>query len=283
MAPAESSWAGNLWVHARARVFLLLLFAGILALLITALLYASDRIGHPAHATTRSKYVLLQMNLCLSGRADCFPGVQYPLGVHEARARIEGTHADAVTLNEVCQGDVEHLARATGYHLRFAAVGYGDQPLPCRSPGDRGVFGIAVLTKAGITSSSRDAYTVQDDVEQRHWLCVRTENAVTVCTTHLDIRGSEETATVNDAQCAQFTRVLEGLEPNGPLIAGGDMNRWETCAPAGMWTRGDDHSAQRAGVQHVYGDAQFRRPARNVRPMTYTDHGALVVTSWLGR
>ena len=258
------------------------MFAALLVLLIGALLYPSPRTGHQAQAA-RSKYVLVQMNLCLSGKADCFPGVRYPLGVHEARARIEGSHADAVTLNEVCEGDAEDLARSAGYHLRFAAVTDSGQPLPCLSPGGRGVFGIAVLTKAPITSWSGDAYAVQDDVEERHWICARTDDGVTVCTTHLDIRGSEETDAVNDAQCAEFTRVLEGLESSGPLIAAGDMNRWESCAPSGMWTRGDDRASQRAGVQHVYGDAQFRRPARNVRPMTYTDHDALVVASQLSR
>jgi endonuclease/exonuclease/phosphatase family metal-dependent hydrolase len=282
MAPAESSWARNLWVQARAHALAPLAFAALLLVLIGALLYPSQRTGHQAQAA-RAKYVLVQMNLCLSGLAGCFPGVDYPRGVHEARARIEGSHADAVTLNEVCQGDVEDLARSTGYHLRFAAVTHGDQPLPCREPGGRGVFGIAVLTKAPITSSSGDAYAVQDDVEQRHWLCARTDDGVTVCTTHLDIRGSEGTDAVNDAQCAEFTRVLQSLESAGPLIAAGDMNRWESCAPTGMWTRGDDRASQRAGVQHVYGDAQFRRPARNVRQMTYTDHDALVVASELSR
>ena len=283
MAPAEGSWARNLWVPARARALVPVLFVALLVFLTAALLYPSDRAGHRAHATTGSTYVLVQMNLCLSGQADCVPGVHYPHGVHEARSRIEGTQADAVTLNEVCQGDVEDLARATGYHLRFASVTYQGRPLPCSSPGGRGLFGIAVLTKAAITSTNGAAYAVQDDVEQRRWLCVRTDDDVTVCTTHLDIRGSDDTAAVNDAQCAEFTQVLERLEPDGPLIAAGDMNRWESCAPAGMWTRGDDQATQRAGVQHVYGDAQFRAPARNVRPMTYSDHDALVVTSRLGR
>ena len=93
-------------------------------------------------------YTLMQMNLCLSGLAGCYGRVQYPAGVEAAVARIREVRPDAVTLNEACSGDVARIARQTGYDSRFARVIYYGKPLPCVDPGDRGLFGDAVLTKA---------------------------------------------------------------------------------------------------------------------------------------
>ncbi len=264
------------------RVGASLLLATLLVIVVGLLYWSGGSGGHDAQAGATSRYVLLQMNLCLSGQAGCFEEAQYPLGVSEAQTRIVDTDADAVTLNEVCRDDVEELARGTGYEMRFESVTSFGEPLPCSDPGDRGLFGIAVLTKTGVKGSIGEAFRVQDEVEQRHWLCATTDDAVTVCATHLE-RASSETESVNDAQCEEFADVLAGLEAKGPLIAAGDMNRWESCAPAGMWTRGDDDTTQAAGVQHMYGDPQFRRPAASVIPMEYSDHDALVVTSRLIR
>jgi endonuclease/exonuclease/phosphatase family metal-dependent hydrolase len=269
-------------VRPRLRFVLSLLLAAALIIAVGAFLHPPGRLGnHQGAAATRSKYVLLQMNLCLSGLAQCFDRVQYPLGVDEARARIGQSHADAVTLNEVCSRDVHRLARATGYHMRFATVRYLGEPLPCRDPGDRGRYGIAVLTRAGISRSTGGAYRVQDDVEQRHWLCVTTDDSVIVCATHLDIRGSATTQEVNDAQCAELSGVLARFEPNAALIAAGDMNRSSSCAADGMWVRTDGDAEQQPGLQQVYGSSRFSSPVATVVPMAYTDHDALVVTSWL--
>jgi endonuclease/exonuclease/phosphatase family metal-dependent hydrolase len=220
------------------------------------------------------------MNLCLSGLAQCFHDAHYPRGLVEARTLIVDARADAVTLNEVCSGDVEDLARATGYHMRFATVPYKGNPLPCSDPGDRGRYGIAVLTKAGIRSSVDGAYRAQDAIEQRQWICVTTDDAVTVCATHLDVR-SASTNAVNDAQCAEFADVLDGLSQDTALIAAGDMNRPDSCAPEDMWTRSDELAAQQPGLQHVYGNARLSPTATTVVPMTYSDHDALVVSSRL--
>ena len=222
------------------------------------------------------------MNLCLSGLAQCFHDAHYPHGLVEARTVIVDARADAVTLDEVCSVDVEELARANGYHLRFATVPYKGDTLPCSDPGDRGRYGIAVLTKARITSSIGGAYTAQDDIEQRQWLCVTTDDAATVCATHLDVRGPS-TDSVNDAQCAEFADVLDGLDQNSALIAAGDMNRPGSCAPEAMWSRTDGLAVQQPGLQHVYGNAWLNPTVTTVVPMTYSDHDALVVSSRLSR
>jgi endonuclease/exonuclease/phosphatase family metal-dependent hydrolase len=269
-------------VRPRLRFALSLLLATALIIVVGALFHPPGRLdGHRAAAAARSRYVLLQMNLCLSGLAQCFDRVQYPLGVGEARVRIEQSHADAVTLNEVCSRDVHRLARGAGYHMRFATVRYLGEPLPCRNPGDRGRYGIAVLTKTAITTSTGGAYRVQDEVEQRHWLCVTTDDDVTVCATHLDIRATASTQEVNDAQCAELSGVLGRYGPSTALIAGGDMNRSSSCAADGMWVRTDRDSEQQPGLQQVYGSSRFSGAVATVVPMTYTDHDALVVTSWM--
>lgn len=237
---------------------------------------------HQARAATSSAYVLVQMNLCLSGLAQCFHDAHDPRGLVEARTLIVDARADAVTLNEVCSGDVEDLARATGYHMRFATVPYEGDPLPCSDPGDRGRYGIAVLTEAGIRSSIDDAYGAQDAIEQRQWICVTTEDSVTVCATRLDVRAAS-TKAVNDAQCAEFADVLDGLIQDTALIAAGDMNRPDSCAPEAMWTRTDGLAAQQPGPQHVYGNSRLSPTVTTVVPMTYSDHDALVVSSRLSR
>ena len=67
------------------------------------------------------------MNLCLSGLGGCYSRVDYPAGVNEAMARIREARPDAVTLNEVCRGDVALIAQRTGYHARFSKVIYCGQ------------------------------------------------------------------------------------------------------------------------------------------------------------
>src|SRR3954465_939612 len=106
--------------------------------------------GAVAVARASSTYTLMQMNLCLSGLAGCYGKVAYPAGVKEAVARIRAARPDAVTLNEACRGDVDRIARMTGYHARFSTVIYRGRRLRCITPGGRGVFGDAVLTRAAI-------------------------------------------------------------------------------------------------------------------------------------
>ena len=223
-----------------------------------------------------SPYRLLQMNLCLSGLAGCYGGTEYPKVVDEAIAEIREVDPNAVTLNEACSGDAERIAAETGYHLRFATVIYRGAPLPCRSPGDRGVFGNAVLTKEQIRTSTDRAFTTQFGSEERRWLCATTVRDVAVCATHLSVRGSDGARAANDAQCAELAQVLARYAAVGPTIFGGDVSRQDSCAGEGMWTLTDDAAAQAPGIQHIYGSAEFRAPRAQVLPATYTDHDFLL-------
>lgn len=223
-------------------------------------------------------YSLLQMNLCLSGYAGCYAGTQYPKIVDEVVARIRANDVNAVTLNEACSGDVADIAARTGYHVRFSTVIYRGAPLPCKTPGDRGVFGNAVLTKEAIRASQDAPFPVFSGVEQRRRLCVTTARGVDVCTSHLSTDG-EAPGSANSAQCAELARVL--ADRGRPTLFAGDVNRRSSCAPEGFWTLTDAAAVQTPGIQHAYGN--FRAPSLEIEPATYTDHDVMVVRARLPR
>jgi endonuclease/exonuclease/phosphatase family metal-dependent hydrolase len=233
-----------------------------------AFVVAMSGCGGSSRADAGSTYTLMQMNLCLSGLAGCYD----PAAVDEAVTRIGDAHPDAVTLNEVCRTDVARIARETGYHVRFSRVIYRGERLRCVRPGGRGLFGIAVLTRAAITSSQSRDFHAQAGLERRRWICVSTE--VDVCTAHLNTRSPVEVAG-NEEQCIELAAVLE-RSPR-PVIFGGDVNRRDACAPEGMWTSTDSSADQAPGLQHVYGSRTLREPSVEVMPATHTDHDILIV------
>jgi endonuclease/exonuclease/phosphatase family metal-dependent hydrolase len=227
------------------------------------------------------EYTLVQLNLCLSGRAQCYPKVRYPAGVRDAVAVIRRTGADAVTLSEVCRSDVEQIAADLGYQARFAPVASYVLPDDCVDPGGRGVFGMAVLTRAAALGSTGGPYSAQDKgIEQRRWLCVTTDETQ-VCTTHLEVRGRPRLEAVNDAQCREFAQVLRRLGAARPLIAAGDLNRDGACSAPAMWIGTDRAAEQAPGKQQAYADQAFGAPQTSIVPMAYSDHDALVVTARL--
>jgi endonuclease/exonuclease/phosphatase family metal-dependent hydrolase len=215
-------------------------------------------------------YTLLQMNLCLSGLAGCYGKAAYPAVVEEAAARIREAHPDAVTFNEACRSDVARIARRTGYHLRFSRVIYRGERLRCVRPGGRGLFGEAVLTAAAIESTDNHDFKAQAGIERRRWLCVTTQVDVDVCTAHLNTRTTIEVAG-NDAQCAELAALLARRASARTVTFGGDVNRRDSCAPAGVWTRTDRSAEQAPGLQHVYRSGALRSPRRRCcRPRTPT-------------
>ena len=229
-----------------------------------------------------STYTLMQMNLCLSGLAGCYGKAAYPAGVDEAVARIREVGPDAVTLNETCRSDVARIARRTGYDVRFTRVIYGGELLRCVRPGGRGLFGDAVLTEAAIESTESQDFEAQAGPERRRWLCVTTRVDVEVCTAHLNTRSPVEIAG-NDAQCLELAALLARRAAERTVTFGGDVNRRDSCAPAGLWTRTDDSADQAPGIQHVYGSEALRSPSAEVVPAEYSDHDVLLVRAQLTR
>ena len=222
----------------------------------------------------------MQMNLCLSGLAGCYGKAAYPAVVEEAVARIREAHPDAITFNEACRSDVARIARRAGYHLRFSRVIYRGERLRCVRPGGRGLFGDAVLTEAVIESTDNQDFTAQAGIERRRWLCVATRAHVDVCTAHLNTRSTVEVAG-NDAQCVELSALLARRASARTVIFGGDVNRRQSCAPDGVWTRTDRTAHQARGLQHVYGSGALRSPSVGVVPATHSDHDVLLVRSRL--
>jgi endonuclease/exonuclease/phosphatase family metal-dependent hydrolase len=222
------------------------------------------------------------MNLCLSGVADCYRRTAYPAVVDEAAEQVRASDAEAVTLNEVCRGDAADIAVRTGYRMRFAAVLSHAAPIRCLEPGHRGVFGLAVLTKARVRSSDDQAFTIYGGLEERRWLCVTTFGVISVCTAHLGTRESRKARRANDAQCAELRSVLARYDKPGPTMFGGDVNRHRTCAPAAMWARRDTAAPQQAGIQHIYGSRSPNEPSIRVAAASYTDHDFFSAVGELG-
>jgi endonuclease/exonuclease/phosphatase family metal-dependent hydrolase len=224
-----------------------------------------------------SSFVLMQMNVCLSGMSGCYDVVEYPAGVRDVVARIRQARPDAVTLNEACRADAVTIGRRTGYHVRFVHVIYAGERLPCVDPGSRGLFGNAVLTRARVTSTETQVFEGQFGPEERRWLCVTTRHDQDVCTAHLEIR-SRGFAAANDDQCVELAALLARRAAVRSVAFGGDVNRGGSCAPDGLWTRTDRAAGQRAGVQHVYGSrATLRSPRARALPAPHSDHDVLYV------
>jgi endonuclease/exonuclease/phosphatase family metal-dependent hydrolase len=220
----------------------------------------------------RPAFTLMQANLCLSGLAGCYD----PAVVEETVARIRATRPDAVTVSEACREDVARIARRTGYHVRFTQVLYGGDRLRCVRPGNRGLFGVAVLSAAPVASAESRDFARQAGPGRRRWLCVTTPAGPEVCTAHLNTRSPVEIAG-NDAQCAELAALLARRASARPVVFGGDVNRRGSCAPAGAWTRTDASASQARGLQHVYGTDALRSPEAEVLRAAHSDHDVLVV------
>jgi endonuclease/exonuclease/phosphatase family metal-dependent hydrolase len=262
----------------RLATLLTLAVAALAALLPVSALSLTPTAGEPD-----GRYTVLQMNLCLSGQASCYPRTAYPDVVAEAVEQVVRQDAEAVTLNEACRGDAAAIARRTGYRMRFTAVLVRGAPLPCVAPGRRGVFGLAVLTKERIRGSHSRPFAAHAGLEERRWLCVTTAGATSVCTAHLGTRESAGARQANDAECAELRSVLARHDAVGATVFGGDVNRGEPCAPASMWVADDTAAAQTAGIQHIYGSRSLPEPVVRVATATHTDHDFLLASTGLGR
>jgi endonuclease/exonuclease/phosphatase family metal-dependent hydrolase len=236
---------------------------------------------------------VLQLNLCNSGLAGCYTG----LAMAEAAALIRAEAPDVVTVNEVCQGDVDVLEETLA-GMRGGGVVVGafrvapDRPSGSATRCRNGQpFGIGVLARVpapyrghriyGGTYPSQDA----GDPEVRAWLCVHAIAGFYACTTHL----ANLNPAVALAQCGYLLgTAMPAVRRQGgyaPAVLGGDLNLSDggspdvrSCVPSG-YLRADD-----GGVQHVVATTEFT--VRSSSPIGLggtTDHPGLLVTLTMPR
>jgi endonuclease/exonuclease/phosphatase family metal-dependent hydrolase len=199
---------------------------------------------------------------------------------------IHAYEPDVVTLNEICDDDVDALGRALA-EVHTDQVVTAFQPARDRRTGEayRCVrngrpYGVGLLARVAehghVTRGG--IYSAQDpeDPEMRAWLCVSTA-ALHACTTHL----AYTSATVALAQCRYLLEVaVPALPGRLPTVLGADLNlRWggspdlRSCLPDD-YLRVDD-----GGVQQVVMTTDFTIVSSRLIDMdSATDHPSLLVS-----
>jgi endonuclease/exonuclease/phosphatase family metal-dependent hydrolase len=244
--------------------------------------------GSPTAPTVTTKaFRVLQMNLCNSGLAGCYTG----RSVTRAGAAIRQDEPDVVTLNEVCQADVETLGQLLGQVHRSGRVVRLFKAAPDRRTGgatrclDGQPYGIGLLAHIpapyrGYTTRS-GIYPAQDpgDPEVRAWLCLRAAGHFQACATHL----ANTDQAIALAQCGHLLDTaipaIRGRGRYEPTVVGGDLNLTysgspgvRSCLPAG-YRRADD-----GAVQHIVATRDFTVSSSRLIAMDgTTDHPSLLV------
>jgi len=234
------------------------------------------------------------MNLCNSGRADCYSGGR---AVIMATALIHHDLPTMVSLNEVCRDDVRVLKQAMSTAFAGAAIVSAFEPAEDRSSQapvrcENGQeFGDGIL--AAVPSSAHGSrsygalYPVQDpnDVEERVWVCMDLATQLFVCTTHT---ASTSTSTAL-AQCRYLLNsavpIMDRRDTDEPIILGADLNLAaddspgpDSCLPSG-YQRIDD-----GAVQVVVASPGVAIRSHSVIDMRgTTDHPGLLVDLVLSR
>jgi len=251
---------------------------------------ASDPSGRsqPTFGRDGATVRVLQMNLCDSGRAECYTGGR---AVGMAAAVIHEHRPEMVSLNEVCRNDVRVLEQAmsavspaTRVASAFASAKDPQTraPVRCRNGQEYGDAVLVALPRQDVASRSHSGvYPVQDprDLEERVWVCLHLPARFTACTTHT----SSTDATAALSQCRYLlTSALPTLSRRdalGPIVLGADLNLSaggspgpDSCLPTG-YQRTDD-----AGRQDVVVSPGVAIRARAVIDMQgTTDHPGLLV------
>jgi hypothetical protein len=244
----------------------------------------------PLDATVR----VLQMNLCNSGRADCYSGGR---AVSLAVALIHEHQPDMVTLNEVCRDDLGVLKQAMSASFPATPVASAfasaedrptGAPVRCQNGQEFGDGVLVVVSPPAVGSRSYSGiYPVQDpnDSEERAWVCIDLATRFSACTTH----ATNANPTIALDQCRYLlSSVVPRISPGkgvGPIILGADLNLEahgspspQSCLPTG-YQRTDDDGLQNVVVSPGIG---VRSPSV-IDMQGTTDHPGLLVDVVLPR
>jgi hypothetical protein len=237
---------------------------------------------------------LLQMNLCNSGRADCYSGGR---AVSMAVALIHEHRPEMVSLNEVCRDDIRVLKQAMSATFPAAAVASAftsakerqtQAPVRCQNGQEFGDSVLVAISPPAVGSRSYSGvYPVQDphDPEERVWVCIDLATRFSACTTHTT--SANTTIALNQCRYLLNTVVPMISRRNGVgrIILGADLNLVahgspspQSCLPSGYQRTDDD------GRQNVVVSPGIGIRAHSVIDMHgTTDHPGLLVDVGLSR
>jgi len=227
---------------------------------------------------------VLQMNLCNSGEAGCYTG----MSVARAASALRAHPPDLVTLNEICEGDVETLGQTLADIYRGETVVWSFQPARDRRTGGPYLcqngqpYGIGLIARLPAPAAGHAVhggiYPTQDldDPEERAWLCLSAAGAFLVCTTHL----AYTSAAVALGQCRYLleTAIPRQRARTGyqPTLLAGDFNLGAqdlaSCLPAD-YLRAADGRAQQIIVTSDF----TARSSRTIDLDGTTDHPGLLL------
>lgn len=235
----------------------------------------------------REPLLMLQMNLCNSGEAGCFTG----RAAAEAATVIRTHKPDLVTLNEVCQDDVDLLGEALAevhqgdkvvWAFEAAADRRTGDPYRCirnGQPYGNGLLAHVPASYRGHTTSG-GIYPAQDvaDPEQRSWLCLHAAGAFSACTTHL----AYTSPTVAFAQCGYLMDTaipaMHARAGYEPMVLGGDLNlRFGGTPDLGSCVSSDYRRVDDGGVQQIVATPDVTVHSSSLIGMAETDHPSLLV------
>ena len=236
---------------------------------------------------------VVQLNLCNSGRADCYSGGR---AVGVAAELIRDNRPDVVSLNEVCRDDVDVLEQRLSAAFDGAAVASAfepardrptEGPVRCQNGQEFGDGVLAVVRAEARARTYGGVYPIQDpdDVEERVWVCIDLATQFSACATHT---ASTDT-TVALAQCRYLltsgVQTVRRHDRGAPIIVGGDLNisaggspSPQSCLPRGY------EGADDGRLQYVVVSPGVAVRSRSVIDMRgATDHPGLRVDLVLSR
>jgi hypothetical protein len=230
---------------------------------------------------------VLQMNLCNSGRADCFSGGR---AVSTAATLIDQHRPAMVSLNEVCLDDVQVLKQTMSTTFPAAVIASAFKsaqdsthaPVRCLNGQQFGDAVLAVVPpRARGFRSDSGVYPDQDpnDPEERVWVCIDLATQFSACTTHT----ASTSRSVALAQCryllSSVAPMLGHRDGGDPIVVGADLNlpalgspSSRSCLPRG-YTATDDGALQDV----VVSSGVLTRAHSAIDMRGTTDHPGLLV------
>lgn len=266
------------------------------ALSATAEEAVQDGPSNPNQAWGEGIITVEQTNMCMWGSTmtlPCFPNPheEGDPGWEEAELDIaqrkreslitqyERHLPDVITVSEGCLSDLEFVADAIGYQLRYQETGGGADDLPRQCTVDRGA-GVNAILAAEFTGEGPQGYF--EEAGHRSYICAQVSTAewdsVRVCTSHLSLPSQDDH---QEIECEILRdEILDASD--GFVIFAGDVNMKganQNCAPDRFHglkntEKNPDQVTPQSGLQHIYYSANgfWRQSCAWSYAVADTDH-----------